>query len=94
MKKYKFKKPEPNKFSILCVFTVTNDHPYIDRIATNPYQARAPSLYSHVYNGCPSMGITLISRWGSPPPVQVEGGGGRGKIANCPDPRLQKSKQA
>ncbi len=28
-------------------------------------QARAPWLYSRVYNICPSIGITLISRWES-----------------------------
>jgi hypothetical protein len=30
-------------------------------------QARAPWLYLHVYNECLSTGITLISRWESPP---------------------------
>ncbi len=39
----------------------------MDRLAENPCQAWAPSLYSHVYNESPSIGITLISRWESPP---------------------------
>ncbi len=44
-------------------------HPYIDIIATNPCQARAPWLYLHVYNECLSTGIRLISRWESPPAI-------------------------
>jgi hypothetical protein len=65
MEKVKISKSEPKKFSILCTFTVTT--PPLHRVATNPYQAWAPSLYSHVYNRCPSRGITLMARWESPP---------------------------
>ncbi len=49
------------------IFPPWTHHPYIDSIATNPCQARAPWLYFHVYNECLSTGITLISRWESPP---------------------------
>jgi hypothetical protein len=56
--------PPPLQFYIS--FNVIH-HPYIDIIAANPCQARAPWLYLHVYNECLSTGITLISRWESSP---------------------------
>ncbi len=77
MKKYKFKKPEPNKFSILCTFTVTiptvhwqNSHKSLPGSGTKPgthtYTTDAPAWELH-YNfkvGVPPWQYPARSRWG------------------------------